>query len=45
MYKLYVYFLQIVPVVQQVYSFQDLPLAYKRMKEGHLRGKLVINIR
>ncbi|XP_020293895.1 reticulon-4-interacting protein 1, mitochondrial [Pseudomyrmex gracilis] len=36
---------KIVPVVQQVYSFQDLPLAYKRMKEGHLRGKLVIDIK
>lgn len=36
---------KIVPVVQQVYPFQDLPLAYERMKQGHLRGKLVIDMR
>lgn len=36
---------KIVPVVQQVYPFQDLPLAYEKMRQGHLRGKLVIDIR
>ncbi|XP_029155536.1 reticulon-4-interacting protein 1, mitochondrial isoform X2 [Nylanderia fulva] len=36
---------EIVPVVQQVYPFQDLPLAYEKMKQGHLRGKLVIDMR
>lgn len=36
---------QIVPVVQQVYPFQDLPLAYEKMRQGHLRGKLVIDTR
>ncbi|KMQ96511.1 reticulon-4-interacting protein mitochondrial-like protein [Lasius niger] len=36
---------EIVPVVQQVYPFQDLPLAYEKMRQGHLRGKLVIDIR
>ncbi|KAG5346359.1 RT4I1 protein, partial [Acromyrmex charruanus] len=36
---------QIVPVIQQVYSFQDLPQAYERLKQGHLRGKLVIDMR
>ncbi|XP_012232212.1 reticulon-4-interacting protein 1, mitochondrial [Linepithema humile] len=35
---------KIVPVVQQVYPFQDLPLAYERIKQGHLRGKLVIDM-
>jgi len=36
---------EIVPVVQQVYPFQDLPQAYERLKQGHLRGKLVIDMR
>lgn len=36
---------KIVPVVQQVYPFQDLPLAYEKMRQGHLRGKLIIDIR
>jgi len=36
---------QIVPIVQQVYPFQDLPEAYERMKQGHLRGKLIIDMR
>ncbi|KYN08499.1 Reticulon-4-interacting protein 1, mitochondrial [Cyphomyrmex costatus] len=36
---------EIVPVVQQVYPFQDLPQAYERMRQGHLRGKLVIDMR
>ncbi|XP_018352213.1 PREDICTED: reticulon-4-interacting protein 1, mitochondrial [Trachymyrmex septentrionalis] len=36
---------EIVPVIQQVYSFQDLPQAYERLKQGHLRGKLVIDMR
>lgn len=36
---------QIVPVVQQVYPFQDLPQAYERVEQGHLRGKLVIDMR
>lgn len=35
---------KIVPVVQQVYSFQDLPQAYERLRQGHLRGKLVIDM-
>ncbi|EZA58289.1 Reticulon-4-interacting protein 1, mitochondrial [Ooceraea biroi] len=36
---------KIVPVVQQVYPFRALPLAYERMKQGHLRGKLIIDMR
>ncbi|KAI4483680.1 hypothetical protein M0804_007940 [Polistes exclamans] len=36
---------QIVPVVKQIYPFQDLPTAYERVTEGHLRGKLVIDMK
>ncbi|EFN76030.1 Reticulon-4-interacting protein 1 [Harpegnathos saltator] len=36
---------KIIPVVQQVYPFKDLPLAYKRASQGHLRGKLVIDMK
>ncbi|KAL6429070.1 hypothetical protein ACFW04_008099 [Cataglyphis niger] len=36
---------EIVPVVQQVHPFQDLPLAFEKMRQGHVRGKLVIDIR
>ncbi|KAL6255121.1 hypothetical protein P5V15_013451 [Pogonomyrmex californicus] len=36
---------EIVPVVQEVYPFQELPQAYERLKQGHLRGKLVIDMR
>lgn len=37
--------LQIVPVVQKVYNFQDLPKAYEHMSKGHSRGKIVIDMR
>ncbi|KAF7385313.1 hypothetical protein V1477_000809 [Vespula maculifrons] len=36
---------QIVPVVKQIYPFQDLPAAYERVTQGHLRGKLVIDMK
>ncbi|KAF3430289.1 hypothetical protein E2986_00320 [Frieseomelitta varia] len=36
---------KVVPVVKKVYQFQDLPLAYDRVTQGHLRGKLVIDMR
>ncbi|KZC06101.1 Reticulon-4-interacting protein 1, mitochondrial [Dufourea novaeangliae] len=36
---------KIIPVVKKVYQFQELPLAYDRMAQGHLRGKLVIDMR
>ncbi|KAK2577735.1 hypothetical protein KPH14_000643, partial [Odynerus spinipes] len=36
---------QVVPVVKQIYPFQDLPAAYERVAQGHLRGKLVIDMR
>lgn len=36
---------QVVPVVKQIYPFQDLPAAYERVTQGHLRGKIVIDMR
>ncbi|OAD57257.1 Reticulon-4-interacting protein 1, mitochondrial [Eufriesea mexicana] len=36
---------KVVPVVKKVYQFQDLPLAYDRVTQGHLRGKLVIDMK
>lgn len=36
---------EVVPVVKKVYRFQELPLAYDRVAQGHLRGKLVIDMR
>ncbi|KAK0178199.1 hypothetical protein PV328_002173 [Microctonus aethiopoides] len=36
---------QIVPVIDQVYDFQDLPQAYKKALDGHLRGKIVIDMK
>ncbi|CAK9827719.1 Reticulon-4-interacting protein 1, mitochondrial [Anthophora retusa] len=36
---------EIIPVVKKVYQFQDLPLAYERAAQGHLRGKLVIDMK
>ncbi|KAJ8673591.1 hypothetical protein QAD02_004853 [Eretmocerus hayati] len=36
---------QIVPVVQEVFRFEELPQAYQRVSEGHLRGKVVIDMR
>ncbi|KOC64323.1 Reticulon-4-interacting protein 1, mitochondrial [Habropoda laboriosa] len=36
---------EVVPVVKKVYKFQDLPLAYDRVAQGHLRGKLVIDMK
>ncbi|KAG7199587.1 hypothetical protein KM043_014193 [Ampulex compressa] len=36
---------KIIPIVKKVYQFQDLPLAYERAAQGHLRGKLVIDMR
>lgn len=36
---------KVVPVVRKIYSFDDLPLAYDRVAQGHLRGKIVIDMR
>ncbi|XP_023287518.1 reticulon-4-interacting protein 1 homolog, mitochondrial isoform X2 [Orussus abietinus] len=33
------------PVVMEVYAFKDLPKAYERIARGHLRGKLVIDLK
>lgn len=38
-------YLQIVPVIQEVFPFDALPKAYERVGEGHLRGKVVVNMR
>ncbi|XP_033325971.1 NAD(P)H oxidoreductase RTN4IP1, mitochondrial isoform X2 [Megalopta genalis] len=36
---------EVVPVVKKVYPFQELPVAYNRVAQGHLRGKIVIDMR
>ncbi|XP_077296997.1 NAD(P)H oxidoreductase RTN4IP1, mitochondrial-like [Arctopsyche grandis] len=33
-----------VPIVENVFEFKDTPSAYKRVQDGHLRGKVVINL-
>lgn len=33
------------PVVKKVYDFQELPRAYQRVSEGHLRGKIIIDMK
>lgn len=33
-----------IPVVEKVFKYSDTPLAYKRVQEGHLRGKIVIDV-
>ncbi|XP_069694032.1 reticulon-4-interacting protein 1 homolog, mitochondrial isoform X2 [Periplaneta americana] len=35
---------KICPTVEKVFPFSELPKSYERMKAGHLRGKIVINI-
>ncbi len=35
---------QIVPVMHSVYKFENLPDAYRALEEGHLRGKVVVNM-
>jgi NADPH:quinone reductase-like Zn-dependent oxidoreductase len=34
---------KIQPVVQEVFKFDSLPSAYQKLKEGHARGKIVID--
>ncbi|XP_011504239.1 PREDICTED: reticulon-4-interacting protein 1 homolog, mitochondrial [Ceratosolen solmsi marchali] len=36
---------QITPVIQEVFHFNELPTAYNKMREGHLRGKIIIDMR
>ncbi|KAL0278488.1 UNVERIFIED_CONTAM: hypothetical protein PYX00_000304 [Menopon gallinae] len=35
---------KILPCVHKIYSFDDVPNAYKHAAEGHLRGKIVIDM-
>ncbi|EMP28999.1 Reticulon-4-interacting protein 1 [Chelonia mydas] len=37
-------FLKIHPVVEQVFSFSEVPKAFLRLEGGHARGKTVINV-
>jgi len=32
------------PIVQQIYKFNETPKAYTRLQNGHLRGKIVIDV-
>ncbi|ODN02156.1 Reticulon-4-interacting protein 1, mitochondrial [Orchesella cincta] len=32
------------PVIQSVYKFAELPDAYRKLEEGHLRGKIVVEV-
>jgi len=34
---------KITPVIQEVFKFDNLPAAYKKLEEGHARGKVVID--
>jgi D-arabinose 1-dehydrogenase-like Zn-dependent alcohol dehydrogenase len=40
----YISVFQICPSIEKVFPFSDLPKSYERMKDGHLRGKIVINM-
>ncbi|XP_063238794.1 reticulon-4-interacting protein 1 homolog, mitochondrial [Bacillus rossius redtenbacheri] len=33
---------KVMPLVEKVFKFEDLPAAYERVKQGHLRGKVVV---
>lgn len=33
-----------IPTVEKVFKYSEAPLAYKRVQDGHLRGKIVIDI-
>lgn len=37
-------FFQIKPIVDQIYKFNEMPQAYERVENGHLRGKIVVEI-
>lgn len=34
---------KLLPIIDSVYSFENLPEAYQRVENGHLRGKVVID--
>ena len=42
--KQFSYF-QLVPVIQEVFPFQELPKAYEKLSNGHARGKIVVDMR
>ncbi|KAM7308285.1 reticulon-4-interacting protein 1 homolog, mitochondrial isoform X1 [Ixodes scapularis] len=35
---------KIVPVIQDTFPFEDVPGAYRKIKEGHARGKTVVSV-
>ncbi|XP_049808692.1 reticulon-4-interacting protein 1 homolog, mitochondrial [Schistocerca nitens] len=35
---------KIIPLVEKVYPFEEVPAAFDRMKTGHLRGKIVVDM-
>ncbi|KAG4066006.1 hypothetical protein HA402_001253 [Bradysia odoriphaga] len=35
---------KLLPIVEKVYDFKEADQAYKRVSEGHLRGKIVLNV-
>ena len=41
---MHVFIFQICPAIDKVYPFSQLPAAFERMKAGHLRGKIVLNM-
>lgn len=36
-------FLQLKPVIQEVFSYSDMPAAYEAIESGSARGKIVVN--
>lgn len=36
--------MQLKPVVDSTFNFDQTPEAFKKLRSGHLRGKVVINI-
>lgn len=35
---------KIKPAIDEVFDYQDLPLAFKKVENGHTRGKVVVNV-
>lgn len=34
---------QIIPVVEKVFTFEEMPKAYEKVLNGHARGKIVVD--
>jgi NADPH:quinone reductase-like Zn-dependent oxidoreductase len=32
------------PVIDEIFAFDDVPKAYRKLKEGHAKGKIVVRI-